>query len=813
MQELNRHSEQTHFRPKALLLIAAAIALFLGIQALAATYAAQAAGMVALAHTAAPIAVDDSATINEDDPLIIDVVANDTDADGDILSLDAVGVSADATLTISGTKQIVVDPLPDFNGTIVFNYTVSDGALTDSGTVTVTVLPVNDPPIAVDDVYFSTEDIPLVVGVSDGVLSNDIDPDDVTLFATLQLMPSVGNLQFEFDGSFVYTPTFNYSGTVTFTYTVEDGPATVFIPSEEVVTLIIDEDTDGDTVANFLDFDDDNDGILDSIEGEPTRDTDGDNIPDYLDIDSDNDGLPDMVEAQTTLGFELPINEDANGDGWDSRWDSAEGGTPPPLPNFDASNDNIPDYLDRDSDNDTLPDVYENGISAALTQFDSDGDGLDDAFEGINVFDDNRPNDEIVAPLIDIPDSDNDVTIGGDVDYRDVAVGMLDVDGDNVPNIIDLDDDNDGISDEDELLGFGQPRDDIDRDGIPNFRDLDSDNNGVPDTIENNHPDQDFNGIHDGWLQPNPDQNNNGLLDALEGNPTILVDSDQDLRPDFRDFDNINSGVPDTILFGLPDTNQDGIHDGWLLPNPDSNANGWLDTLEGLTPRPARQNALAQLDDDNDGVHNWNDIDFDQDGIDTVTELNILDQNNDNIHDGWELPNPDANHNGLLDSVEPSLGGTPFAVQNSDSDSQPNFRDIDDDNDGVPTVVEAQLLSNYQAPSQSDSNQNGLDDQFDPAIAGFVSLTEDSDGDLIPNHLDSDSNGNGLPDIFYNGIGIVLSGLDTDGDGLDDAFERNNVASPYVAHDGIKTPLALFLRMFDTTDEASSVYLPILLVP
>ena len=65
-------------------------------------------------------------------------------------------------------------------------------------------------------------------------------------------------------------------------------------------------DSDGDGVPNYRDLDDDNDGILDSIEGDDSVDTDGDGTPDYLDIDSDGDGCYDAVEAGFT---------DANNDG------------------------------------------------------------------------------------------------------------------------------------------------------------------------------------------------------------------------------------------------------------------------------------------------------------------------------------------------------------------------------------------------------------------------------------------------------------------------------------------------------------------
>lgn len=67
-------------------------------------------------------------------------------------------------------------------------------------------------------------------------------------------------------------------------------------------------DFDEDGILDADDLDDDNDGILDTIEqnGDVTRDTDGDGMPDHQDLDSDNDGCLDVIEAGFTDG-------DANG--------------------------------------------------------------------------------------------------------------------------------------------------------------------------------------------------------------------------------------------------------------------------------------------------------------------------------------------------------------------------------------------------------------------------------------------------------------------------------------------------------------------
>jgi gliding motility-associated-like protein len=77
-----------------------------------------------------------------------------------------------------------------------------------------------------------------------------------------------------------------------------------------VVILICDPDFDDDGIANVVDLDDDNDGILDTLEGNGIIDTDKDGYPDIIDLDSDGDGCFDVLEA----GFEDPNNDGVLGD-------------------------------------------------------------------------------------------------------------------------------------------------------------------------------------------------------------------------------------------------------------------------------------------------------------------------------------------------------------------------------------------------------------------------------------------------------------------------------------------------------------------
>jgi len=92
-----------------------------------------------------PAAIADNASTSEDTLVTIDVLANDTDADGDTLSVTS-ATATNGTVTINANGTLTYQGNQDFNGTDVINYTVSDGELTDTATVTVTVNAVNDTP-------------------------------------------------------------------------------------------------------------------------------------------------------------------------------------------------------------------------------------------------------------------------------------------------------------------------------------------------------------------------------------------------------------------------------------------------------------------------------------------------------------------------------------------------------------------------------------------------------------------------------------------------------------------------------------------
>ncbi|MGE2832750.1 Ig-like domain-containing protein [Mycobacterium sp. SMC-4] len=181
--------------------------------------------LVTIAVTAvndAPVANHDSVTTNEDTPVTGNVLTNDRDADGNPLTATLVEGPANGTLTFNADGTFTYTPDADSNGTDTFTYIVNDGTTTSSvATVSISVNPVNDAPVAGNDNFTTDEDTPL----TGNVLTNDRDADGNPLTATLVTGPAHGTLTLNADGTFTYTPTADYNGTDSFTYTAGDGTA------------------------------------------------------------------------------------------------------------------------------------------------------------------------------------------------------------------------------------------------------------------------------------------------------------------------------------------------------------------------------------------------------------------------------------------------------------------------------------------------------------------------------------------------------------------------------------------------------------
>ncbi len=185
--------------------------------------------LVAAANTL-PIANDDTATVQQNTTLTgASVLANDSDPDGDPLTVTATPISgpSNGSLVLNGNGSYVYTPNPGFVGNDSFVYEVADGkGGSDTATVTISVTstaqPVNRPPVANDDTATVQQNTTLT-GAS--VLANDSDPDGdpLTVTATPISGPSNGSLVLNGNGSYVYTPNPGFLGNDSFVYEVTDG--------------------------------------------------------------------------------------------------------------------------------------------------------------------------------------------------------------------------------------------------------------------------------------------------------------------------------------------------------------------------------------------------------------------------------------------------------------------------------------------------------------------------------------------------------------------------------------------------------------
>ena len=212
-----------------------------------------------------PEAVDDAAQTAEDTLVTIAVLANDSDPDGDTLTVAGVSEPAHGTAVLTETGAVRYTPEPNFNGTDRFTYVVGDGSgLTAQAAVDVTVLPVNDPPEAVDDAAETAEDTLVTIAV----LANDSDPDGDTLTVAEVSEPAHGTAVLTETGAVRYTPEPNFNGTDRFTYVVGDGSGLTAQAAVDVTVLPVNDppeavddaaETAEDTPVNIAVLDNDSD--------------------------------------------------------------------------------------------------------------------------------------------------------------------------------------------------------------------------------------------------------------------------------------------------------------------------------------------------------------------------------------------------------------------------------------------------------------------------------------------------------------------------------------------------------------------------
>lgn len=403
------------------------------------------------------------------------------------------------------------------------------------------------------------------------------------------------------------------------------------------------------------------------------------------------------------------------------------------------------------------------------------------------------------------------VTVSCDIDLDDDGI----LDSDELGGLNPMDDDDfDGIENykDNNTPGFVDAngdniddRYDFDRDGIINCLDLDSDNDGIPDVVEAGGVDA--NG--DGKIDNYSDTDNDGLsqnVDRAVGTAGSLglgiqdfdgdgianmfdLDSDNDGIPDIREVlgtDSNNDGKTDV----LTDVDKDGLAD---IYDQDTNNDGVMDAAPKAllrtgadTNNDGKPESYPNKNLDKDAKPNPYDLDSDGDGIPDVVEAGF----------------PDSDHNALSDGARNAVTGWsttisgmpgPLVFRNTDTDpagaSNPDYLDIDSDNDGIPDNVEGLPTTNYRFPLNLDTDGDGIDNAYDSpgnAFGGAGIDPFDKDLDGIPDYRDLDSDNDHVNDViegndFNNNHkpddDVTLTNSDTDGDGLDDKFDMDNASA------------------------------------
>lgn len=396
-----------------------------------------------------PTGVTDAVITDVNASVLIDVLANDSDVDGDGLSVTAVTDGSHGSVVNNNDGTVTYTPDADFLGTDSFTYTVSDGNGGNTVvTVDIDVMAIDDVPGAVADAFTADEDqAPLTLDV----LANDTSLEDLPIsVAVSAVVGGVATVNLDNTVNFVLAP--NFEGTASFTYTITDGNGSTSSANVTIDVTAINDDPTGvadtantnlnasvliDVLANDGDVDGDaltvsavtqgaNGSVVNNNDGTvsytPNADFEGTDTFTYT--VSDGNGGTQVVSVTVSVGL------DSDGDG---------------LTDFDEEQVHGTDPLDDDTDNDGLTDGHEVTVTNTdPTLPDTDGDGVQDGTEvGIT-----EPQGDDTGPDF-VPDADPTTTTdpnnpdsdgGGASDGEEDANGDGAVDpGETDPNAVDDD--------------------------------------------------------------------------------------------------------------------------------------------------------------------------------------------------------------------------------------------------------------------------------------------------------------------------------------------------------------------------------------
>jgi len=328
----------------------------------------------------APTANSPTLFVNEDGSLDIPVIQLGNDIDGDSLVVNIITPPANGILIQNPDGSVTYQPNADFNGIDSFQYTVGDNNVdSDVGTATINVIAVNDAPIPKSPTLGLPEDTSLSLSPTD--LGTDVDGDPLTI--TIVTPPANGTLTLNDDGSVTYTPTQDYNGNDSFSYTVNDGTIDSAIGTVKLViapvndapvvtepTVDVSEDTQVIIPISDLGSDIDGDTLTVIITNPPEHGTivvnDNGTVtytpnPDYTGPDSFtyivNDGTVNSSEGTAQ------INVNPVGDGNTGQ----EGFIPPGNPGGGGGTVNIPDGSPTDLDAIDLGNPFASNFSNNLS--------------------------------------------------------------------------------------------------------------------------------------------------------------------------------------------------------------------------------------------------------------------------------------------------------------------------------------------------------------------------------------------------------------------------------------------------------------
>ncbi|MDD5094745.1 MAG: cadherin-like domain-containing protein [Dehalococcoidia bacterium] len=196
-----------------------------------------------------PIAIDDIASTDINTAVTIDVVANDTDTDGDTLSVDVASLAqpANGSVAINIDGTVTYTPNTDFEGIDTFIYYAYDETVNSENPATVTIDVGNQKPVAIDDSATTEKNIAVIIDVVAN--DTDIDGDTLSVDAGSLSQPANGSVAINSDGTVTYMPKAGYKGVDTFSYYAYDGTVNSENPATVTVTVSNgDEEEDGKAV-------------------------------------------------------------------------------------------------------------------------------------------------------------------------------------------------------------------------------------------------------------------------------------------------------------------------------------------------------------------------------------------------------------------------------------------------------------------------------------------------------------------------------------------------------------------------------------